>query len=319
MLPFPLAASLALFSPITITIRIGVSASLFGIDFKKTPPRPFHDLDTHPYYAVHPSPPPITTLTASSSPSLSSDRSSVSSPAPTILPPLAHQVPSHGGHPYLSAHHQQNRYAGLGHAQHHSSGYSQHQSQHQHALSQHTQGAYHASGYYPSGGGSSSTVSPPDVFAAPAPAYTHYASSSSSGYPSAPPTHNHAHNHLLDPQQYAHQQNAYAPMHAHAHSYHSGHSGHSGGGGGGLGLGGVGGGGGGGGGGGSSSAFQPIYTDDAATKLSDRVRRRCFNCCTTDTSTWRRSSLNPGKVVSFFFFKKSSLSPPLSSPPLVLY
>jgi hypothetical protein len=42
-----------------------------------------------------------------------------------------------------------------------------------------------------------------------------------------------------------------------------------------------------------------VYTDDAATKLSDRVRRRCFNCCTTDTSTWRRSNLSPGKVVSF--------------------
>ena len=40
-----------------------------------------------------------------------------------------------------------------------------------------------------------------------------------------------------------------------------------------------------------------IHTDDAATKLSDRVRRRCFNCCTTDTSTWRRSNLSPGKVV----------------------
>lgn len=63
-------------------------------------------------------------------------------------------------------------------------------------------------------------------------------------------------------------------------------------------------GGGGGGAGGSYAihgggpAFVPIYTDDASTKLSDRVRRRCFNCCTTDTSTWRRSSLNPGKVVS---------------------
>lgn len=39
------------------------------------------------------------------------------------------------------------------------------------------------------------------------------------------------------------------------------------------------------------------FTDDAATKLSDRVRRRCFNCCTTDTSTWRRSNLNHGKVL----------------------
>lgn len=44
-----------------------------------------------------------------------------------------------------------------------------------------------------------------------------------------------------------------------------------------------------------------IHTDDAATKLSDRVRRRCFNCCTTDTSTWRRSNLSPGKVVCFLY------------------
>ena len=44
--------------------------------------------------------------------------------------------------------------------------------------------------------------------------------------------------------------------------------------------------------------FNAIYTDDATIKLNDRIRRRCFNCCTTDTSTWRRSSLNPGKVVS---------------------
>ncbi|KAI0766883.1 hypothetical protein BD413DRAFT_142381 [Trametes elegans] len=40
-----------------------------------------------------------------------------------------------------------------------------------------------------------------------------------------------------------------------------------------------------------------IHTDDANTKLSDRVRRKCFNCRTTDTSTWRRSSLTPGKVL----------------------
>ncbi|KAJ7724642.1 hypothetical protein B0H16DRAFT_1232337, partial [Mycena metata] len=38
-----------------------------------------------------------------------------------------------------------------------------------------------------------------------------------------------------------------------------------------------------------------VHTDDAATKLSDRVRRRCFNCCTTDTITWRWSNLSPGK------------------------
>jgi hypothetical protein len=43
--------------------------------------------------------------------------------------------------------------------------------------------------------------------------------------------------------------------------------------------------------------FNAIYTDDATIKLNDRIRRRCFNCCTTDTSTWRRSSLNPGKVL----------------------
>jgi len=40
-----------------------------------------------------------------------------------------------------------------------------------------------------------------------------------------------------------------------------------------------------------------VHTDDASTKLSDRVRRRCFNCRTTDTSTWRRSNLSPGKVL----------------------
>ncbi|KAF8176902.1 hypothetical protein K438DRAFT_1846344 [Mycena galopus ATCC 62051] len=43
------------------------------------------------------------------------------------------------------------------------------------------------------------------------------------------------------------------------------------------------------------SVIQVVHTDDAAAKLSDRVRRRCFNCCTTDTSTWRRSNLSPGK------------------------
>ena len=51
-----------------------------------------------------------------------------------------------------------------------------------------------------------------------------------------------------------------------------------------------------------------VHTDDAATKLSDRVRRRCFNCCTTDTSTWRRSNLSPGKVVGFFSFRLNNSS-----------
>ncbi|KAJ7914753.1 hypothetical protein B0H13DRAFT_1611198 [Mycena leptocephala] len=50
-------------------------------------------------------------------------------------------------------------------------------------------------------------------------------------------------------------------------------------------------------GGGGAGGIQVVHTDDAATKLSDRVRRRCFNCCTTDTSTWRRSNLSPGKVL----------------------
>ncbi len=48
-----------------------------------------------------------------------------------------------------------------------------------------------------------------------------------------------------------------------------------------------------------------VHTDDAATKLNDRVRRKCYNCRTTDTSTWRRSSLAPGKVVGFSTFSHS--------------
>ncbi|KAJ7433796.1 hypothetical protein FB451DRAFT_1154749 [Mycena latifolia] len=46
-----------------------------------------------------------------------------------------------------------------------------------------------------------------------------------------------------------------------------------------------------------TGVIQVVHTDDAATKLSARVRRRCFNCCTTDTTTWRRSNLSPGKVL----------------------
>ncbi|KAJ7677032.1 hypothetical protein DFH06DRAFT_976309, partial [Mycena polygramma] len=42
--------------------------------------------------------------------------------------------------------------------------------------------------------------------------------------------------------------------------------------------------------------MQVTHTDDAGTKLSNSVRRR-FNCCTTETSTWRRSNLAAGKVV----------------------
>lgn len=64
-----------------------------------------------------------------------------------------------------------------------------------------------------------------------------------------------------------------------------------------------------------TQSYQPqsnshvVHTDDAATKLTDRVRRKCYNCRTTDTSTWRRSNLTPGKVVSVpndQFFKPCS-------------
>ncbi|KAJ7482428.1 hypothetical protein FB451DRAFT_1393780 [Mycena latifolia] len=46
----------------------------------------------------------------------------------------------------------------------------------------------------------------------------------------------------------------------------------------------------------SAACQSYVHTDDAATKLSDRVRWRCFNCCTTETKTWRRSNLSSGKV-----------------------
>jgi hypothetical protein len=63
------------------------------------------------------------------------------------------------------------------------------------------------------------------------------------------------------------------------------------------------------------NAAPVIHTDDAATKLSDKVRRRCFNCCTSDTSTWRRSNLSPGKVVSHSRLRVPRLSLSPSLPP----
>jgi hypothetical protein len=39
------------------------------------------------------------------------------------------------------------------------------------------------------------------------------------------------------------------------------------------------------------------YTEEANTKISNRLRRRCFNCKATETSTWRRSVLSPGKLL----------------------
>jgi hypothetical protein len=45
--------------------------------------------------------------------------------------------------------------------------------------------------------------------------------------------------------------------------------------------------------------YEVIYTDDAMMKLGHGVHRRCFNCKTHETTTWRRSMLSPGKLVCF--------------------
>lgn len=39
------------------------------------------------------------------------------------------------------------------------------------------------------------------------------------------------------------------------------------------------------------------HTDDAASKETQYLRRRCFNCSQTEPPSWRRSTLNPGKIV----------------------
>jgi hypothetical protein len=49
-----------------------------------------------------------------------------------------------------------------------------------------------------------------------------------------------------------------------------------------------------------TTAHPIFYTDDAGLKLCDRIRRQCFNCRATATTTWRRSILNPGKLVRFY-------------------
>ena len=41
-----------------------------------------------------------------------------------------------------------------------------------------------------------------------------------------------------------------------------------------------------------------MHTDDANSKETQFLRRRCFNCRTTDPPSWRRSTLNTGKIVS---------------------
>ncbi|CAG7848643.1 SubName: Full=Uncharacterized protein {ECO:0000313/EMBL:CCA70620.1} [Serendipita indica DSM 11827] len=40
-----------------------------------------------------------------------------------------------------------------------------------------------------------------------------------------------------------------------------------------------------------------MHTDDAASKETQYLRRKCFNCGTTEPPSWRRSTLNPGKIV----------------------
>ncbi|KAI0068550.1 hypothetical protein BV25DRAFT_1817405 [Artomyces pyxidatus] len=39
------------------------------------------------------------------------------------------------------------------------------------------------------------------------------------------------------------------------------------------------------------------HTDDASSKETQYLRRRCFNCSQTEPPSWRRSTLNPGKIV----------------------
>ncbi|KAG6891320.1 hypothetical protein C0992_009201 [Termitomyces sp. T32_za158] len=45
------------------------------------------------------------------------------------------------------------------------------------------------------------------------------------------------------------------------------------------------------------NALHVQHTDDAASKETQYLRRRCFNCHTTEPPSWRRSTLNPGKIV----------------------
>ena len=49
------------------------------------------------------------------------------------------------------------------------------------------------------------------------------------------------------------------------------------------------------------AALPVMHTDDAASKETQYLRRRCFNCHTTEPPSWRRSTLNPGKIVRVFF------------------
>ncbi|KZS97799.1 hypothetical protein SISNIDRAFT_449380 [Sistotremastrum niveocremeum HHB9708] len=48
---------------------------------------------------------------------------------------------------------------------------------------------------------------------------------------------------------------------------------------------------------GSQPVVHVMHTDDAASKETQYLRRRCNNCHTTEPPSWRRSTLNPGKIV----------------------
>lgn len=45
------------------------------------------------------------------------------------------------------------------------------------------------------------------------------------------------------------------------------------------------------------SSIPVMHTDDAASKETQYLRRKCFNCENTEPLSWRRSTLNPGKIV----------------------
>ena len=50
-----------------------------------------------------------------------------------------------------------------------------------------------------------------------------------------------------------------------------------------------------------TAASPIIFTDNARMRLGDLIRRQCFNCRATETRTWRRSVLNPGKMVGLVY------------------
>ncbi|KAJ6516839.1 hypothetical protein C8R47DRAFT_406464 [Mycena vitilis] len=47
----------------------------------------------------------------------------------------------------------------------------------------------------------------------------------------------------------------------------------------------------------ASPLTQVLRPDHASAKVNNSVRRRCFNCCTTETSMWLRSNLVAGEVL----------------------